>query len=393
MVDGSVRPSRIFWKHRPRSITVSGSFWNYPTQSTLIEKISNAVNRNLTSLYLECSSEWSQVWSMLHAKTQNRVHLAEITTRVVTPELFAYLASYSGVQKLRLVPDDANRDASDRLADTFHDTTLPITPHSDSKKEEPIVGLSTQAEIGQSDIDPVSLLQAVATLPALRTLAILTVTLADPIEPFDFKVWNTLLFPQGSSLAFLTTLRIIDTGLNRTVTMFWKKRTGTFCTPAGRSVPSFQVMTTSASFLATLKGVTAFKLHSFNAAFGLNASISHFWFEVSDNDDFAPFIVDNNGANYTIDQDVLFFDPRCSSVTTGGQGSFHMYQRHGVNTTVPVTSSVIATFKFDSTNRPADGYTFCTYGYAIHSRSPFCFKYIMGRSVVQEASDASGPAF
>ncbi|KAF8202745.1 hypothetical protein K438DRAFT_1820690 [Mycena galopus ATCC 62051] len=37
-----------------------------------------------------------------------------------------------------------------------------------------------------------------------------TVTLMEtiePIEPIDFKVWNTMLFPQGGSLAFLTTLK------------------------------------------------------------------------------------------------------------------------------------------------------------------------------------------
>ncbi|KAJ7466521.1 heme peroxidase [Mycena latifolia] len=199
-----------------------------------------------------------------------------------------------------------------------------------------------------------------------------TVTLTDPIEPFDFKVGNTLLFPQGDSLAFLATLRIIDTGLNRTVTMFWKERTGTFCPPAGCSVPSFQVTTTAASFLATLKGVTTFKLHSFNAAIDLTTSISHFWFEVNDNDGSVPFIVDNNGANYTIDQDVLLFDPRRSSFTIGGlfmvvgvkdpSTSINVTALTTIDGTisVPVTSSVIATFELDSSNPPADGYTFYT---------------------------------
>ncbi|KAJ7748379.1 heme peroxidase [Mycena metata] len=145
-----------------------------------------------------------------------------------------------------------------------------------------------------------------------------TVTLTEPIEPLDFKVTNTLLFPQGGSLAFLATLRIIDTGLNRSVTMFWKERTGTFCPPAGCAIPSFQVPTEDASFLATLKGVRAFKLHSFNAAIDLATSISHFWFEVNNNDGSAPLIVGNHGANFAIDQDVLVFDPRRSSFTIGG---------------------------------------------------------------------------
>jgi hypothetical protein len=35
-----------------------------------------------------------------------------------------------------------------------------------------------------------------------------TVTLTEPIEPLDFKVSNTQLFPQGGSLALLATLRV-----------------------------------------------------------------------------------------------------------------------------------------------------------------------------------------
>ncbi|KAJ7059636.1 heme peroxidase [Mycena amicta] len=145
-----------------------------------------------------------------------------------------------------------------------------------------------------------------------------TVKLTKPIEPFDFKVTQTLLFPQGGSLAFLATLRIIDTGINRTVTMFWRERTGKFCPPAGCSVPSFQVTTEDTTFLATLKGVTAFNLHSFNAAIDLATSISHFWVEVNDNDGSAPFFIDNHGTHYTIDQDVVLFDPRRSSFTIAG---------------------------------------------------------------------------
>ncbi|KAJ7059903.1 heme peroxidase [Mycena amicta] len=199
-----------------------------------------------------------------------------------------------------------------------------------------------------------------------------TVKLTKPIEPFDFKVTNTLLFPQGGSLAFLATLRIIDTGINRTVTMFWRERTGRFCPPAGCSVPSFQVATEDTTFLATLKGVTAFNLHSFNAAIDLATSISHFWFEVNNNDGSAPFIIDNHGAHYTIDQDVVVFDPRRSSFS--GAGFFLVvgvkHPSTGVNVTalttiqgnvtLPITSSATVTFEVDPSNPPADGYTFYT---------------------------------
>jgi hypothetical protein len=100
--------------------------------------------------------------------------------------------------------------------------------------------------------------------------------------------------------------------------MFWKERNGKFCPDAGCSAQAFQVDTQSASLLATLKGVTEFKLHRFNAAIDLATSISHFWFEVDNNDGSAPFVVDNHGANYSIDQDVVMYDPRRTSATIAG---------------------------------------------------------------------------
>ncbi|KAJ6483325.1 heme peroxidase [Mycena sanguinolenta] len=204
-----------------------------------------------------------------------------------------------------------------------------------------------------------------------------TVTLTDTIEPFDFKVWDTSFYPQGGSLAFLATLRIIDTGVNRTVTMFWKERTGTFCPHAGCSISATQVTTEVASLLAQLKGVAAFHHHLFNASIDLATSISHFWYEVDDNDGSASFIVDNNGLNYTIDQDVLLYDlqrtlttveiglnstviPRMivgvkdPSTTTTVTSLTTIFNR----TAAPFTRSIVETFELDSSFPPADGYTF-----------------------------------
>jgi hypothetical protein len=102
------------------------------------------------------------------------------------------------------------------------------------------------------------------------------------------------------------------------VTLFWKERTGKFCPDAGCSSGSFQVDSEAASLLATLKGVNTFKFYRFNAAIDLATSISHFWFEVNNNDGSAPLIVDNQGKNFVIDQDGLLFDPRRTSATIGG---------------------------------------------------------------------------
>ncbi|KAJ6483298.1 hypothetical protein C8R45DRAFT_1149216 [Mycena sanguinolenta] len=137
-----------------------------------------------------------------------------------------------------------------------------------------------------------------------------TVTLADTIEPFDFKVWDTSFYPQGGSLAFLASLRVYllvfrnrevmfkalyfnhrsSTPESTTATIFWKERTGRFCSPEGCSTSTTQ-----------LKSVAAFHHHFLNASIDLATSISHFWVEVNDNDGSASFIVDNNGLNYTVD--------------------------------------------------------------------------------------------
>ncbi|KAF7376882.1 Peroxidase [Mycena sanguinolenta] len=179
-----------------------------------------------------------------------------------------------------------------------------------------------------------------------------TVTLTDTIEPIDFKVWDTLLFPQGGSLAFLATLRIIDSD------------------PGGCSAPAFQVSPSPSSFLASLKGVTGYTMHSFNASIDLATSISYFWFEVDNNDGSAPFIVDNQGTNFTINQDVLLFDPRRSFFALGisqmvvavkdSSGSVNVTSTTLVQgtTTVPVSSTVTTLFQLDSAWPPADGYTF-----------------------------------
>ncbi|KAJ7650874.1 heme peroxidase [Roridomyces roridus] len=199
------------------------------------------------------------------------------------------------------------------------------------------------------------------------------VQLTDPIEPFDFKVKETMLFPQGGSLAFLATMRTIDDGMNRTVKIFWKERTGSFCPSEGCSVSSFQVNNVEASFLATLKGVQSFNEHSFNAFIDLATSISHFWFEVDNNDGSAPIIVENHGTNFTIDQDVLLFDPRRSGFTIAGN-----FMVVGVKTSSPADVAALATvfgpvncvniipmpsnttisLTLDSSHPPADGYTF-----------------------------------
>ncbi|KAF8175914.1 hypothetical protein K438DRAFT_1939535 [Mycena galopus ATCC 62051] len=112
--------------------------WNTPpTVTVMLQDIARLVLQNqLNSLHLAGPTEWSKIWSML-TKAQgphSRIKLVEITTRVVTPELFDYLASYSGVEKLTLIfPDGGSLDESNHLADKFFETVLPV--HANTLRE------------------------------------------------------------------------------------------------------------------------------------------------------------------------------------------------------------------------------------------------------------------
>ncbi|KAJ6566617.1 hypothetical protein B0H19DRAFT_1257815 [Mycena capillaripes] len=186
---------------------------NTSSEPPLFQEISPIITENrLTSLHLAGASEWTKIWRLLQSKTQ----LTEVTTSVVTPELFEYLRSYTGVQKLALLhPDGGNRDKTNLLADTFFETVLlrhatslvelscpayfqsrfSFGPHNvdvisqlhglttlemsinagrvRNKKRDKSVR-SRQVEIEQSDIDPLVtlLLQTAPALPALRSLGI-----------------------------------------------------------------------------------------------------------------------------------------------------------------------------------------------------------------------------
>ncbi|KAJ7719831.1 hypothetical protein B0H16DRAFT_1605740 [Mycena metata] len=194
----------------------------------MYQQIPQLVPQNrITSLHLEGGNQWSQVWTMLRRthESTSRIKLSDIITSVVTPELFDHLTSYSGLERLTLkFPDGGSRDVSDRLADTFFETVLPhhaasltelscpaayesrfsfgehnvgvvsllhnltslemsVNAGAVRKADPPpdgtrirlvSIGVSVTAE--QSDIDPVVtlLLQTIASLPALRSLAVVS---------------------------------------------------------------------------------------------------------------------------------------------------------------------------------------------------------------------------
>jgi hypothetical protein len=93
-----------------------------------VQKIPSIVtqNRSLTSLHLSGCSGDARVWTMLHGNPHLQIHLRDISTDNVTPDLLAYLASYSGVEKLRFWGlSTQGQIQADNLADTFFTTVLP----------------------------------------------------------------------------------------------------------------------------------------------------------------------------------------------------------------------------------------------------------------------------
>ncbi|KAJ6553073.1 hypothetical protein B0H19DRAFT_1155578 [Mycena capillaripes] len=94
-----------------------------------LDEISQVVGRgyHLTSLQLLGHHDWSKVWTMLRVTTLRpnpsaHIHLKELSTTDVTPDLLIYLSSYSGIERLSFARSNGGQAKNDALADTFfHD--------------------------------------------------------------------------------------------------------------------------------------------------------------------------------------------------------------------------------------------------------------------------------
>jgi hypothetical protein len=96
-----------------------------------MDEICQVVGRghNLTSIHLSGYHDWSKVWTMLRAtmlrpNENARIHLKELSTTTVTPDLLTYLSSYSGIERLTLDRSQGDRHKSDALADAFFGDVL-----------------------------------------------------------------------------------------------------------------------------------------------------------------------------------------------------------------------------------------------------------------------------
>jgi hypothetical protein len=94
----------------------------------------------------------------------SQVTLAEITTSVVTPDLFAHLASYSGLEKLTLKsPDGGRREQTNHLANSFFDATLPWHVASLTALSCP-AAYESRFSFGMHNVDVLSLFRKLRTL-------------------------------------------------------------------------------------------------------------------------------------------------------------------------------------------------------------------------------------
>ncbi|KAJ6557568.1 hypothetical protein B0H19DRAFT_1148106 [Mycena capillaripes] len=146
-----------------KRLDIGASTYNEPL---FLQKIPSIVaqNRSLTSLHLPGGSADARVWTMLHGSPHLQIHLRDISTGNVTPDLLAYLASYSGVETLSFWNvSTTSQIQDDDLADTFFTTVLP-------RHAESILELSCPANyecrwsFGTHNVDALSALYNVRNL-------------------------------------------------------------------------------------------------------------------------------------------------------------------------------------------------------------------------------------
>ncbi|KAJ6528744.1 hypothetical protein DFH09DRAFT_1045450 [Mycena vulgaris] len=172
-----------------RKLEIKTPYW---LETPIVKQVSQVVSqsRSLTSLRLEGSKEWCEVWNMLGDKTSLR--LTEIKAGIVTSELLAYLASYSGIEHLTLQWPDGE-DASAQLADMFFQRVLP-------KHTKSLVELSCAAayesrwSFGTHNVDVISQLRNLKSLDmSVNSADILLVE--SPLNAGDLLLRTAALLP------------------------------------------------------------------------------------------------------------------------------------------------------------------------------------------------------
>ncbi|KAL0575763.1 hypothetical protein V5O48_006206 [Marasmius crinis-equi] len=147
------------------------------------------------------------------------------------------------------------------------------------------------------------------------------VQLTDVVEPIEYKVGQSRLFPGDTPglLRFTTSLRLLHNNPSRTVKLFWSDRQGSVCPSTGCSVPSTSVSESSGSVLMAPRGLSL-TIYEFDTPVNMTSSMSKFWFEVDEGDGSKPVLVNNDGAGLLIKQDAVLFDLARTSFSFEGSG-------------------------------------------------------------------------
>jgi hypothetical protein len=123
-VDGIALP--LDWLSGLRSLKMTTPYWK---KCQVVQQVSQIVTQSyssLTTLHVYGCDDWSELWSTMRHNTDLQIRLKDISTNVINPDFLAYIASYSGIEKLTLMgPDGGSLAKSDRLANMFFQTVLP----------------------------------------------------------------------------------------------------------------------------------------------------------------------------------------------------------------------------------------------------------------------------
>ncbi|ESK93445.1 l-ascorbate oxidase [Moniliophthora roreri MCA 2997] len=135
------------------------------------------------------------------------------------------------------------------------------------------------------------------------------VILSEVVEPIQYKIGDTRLFPANDgSFTLSTSLRLLSRNEQRKVTLFWNDRQGSVCGDIGCSVQPVSSRAATITYLAHMRGISEGVDYSFSAKINMTSSISKFWFEIDERDGSDVTVVDNGGSGFVIDQDTVLLD-------------------------------------------------------------------------------------
>ncbi|KAL0059902.1 hypothetical protein AAF712_013317 [Marasmius tenuissimus] len=178
------------------------------------------------------------------------------------------------------------------------------------------------------------------------------VQLTDVVEPMQYKVGQSTLFPgTDGAFRFTTSLRVTGPNPSRTATLLWSDRQGSVCPDTGCSAPLVRMTSSAGSLMAVRRGLTGFSTYEFDTKINMTSSASKFWFKIDEGDGTDPILVDNDGPGLPIQQDVLLFDRARTGSVSDQSGSF-LNLVLAVRTSDPTSKVSVLTFAVGSDTDP-----------------------------------------